>query len=102
VVIPRPAPVLAKITSPAAALAFACWSTKPMFIDEMWLTRVWYSYSVGLDCAAESKTRRGMPICPNIRRGVWNWTRPLKAGDAICLPSRLLLPSSQVRTSLRM
>jgi hypothetical protein len=43
-----------------------------------------------------------MPICTNISRAVWNWVRPLNAGDAICLPCRLLLPCSQVRTSLRM
>jgi hypothetical protein len=35
--------VLAKITSPAAALALDCWSTKPIVIDEPELIRVWNS-----------------------------------------------------------
>src|SRR5439155_956272 len=76
-------------------LPLACWSAKPIHIGERSLTRA----ANGRCCS--SATRRGRPICWNIRRFEVTASSPLKSGEATKAPlSRLLRPSNQSTTSL--
>ena len=51
---------------------------------------------------ALSAIARGRPICMNWTRAVWKLSSPLKSGEGVNWPARLLLPCSQSATAARL